>query len=50
MGEDPSTAYLLLEGDQTFGPQRSQKLSKEEQTKSMQKYEKDLQFKNRVLQ
>ena len=45
--ENPSTAYLLLEGDQTFGPQRTQ--NKEEQTKSMKKYEKELQFKNRVL-
>ena len=35
MGEEPSTAYLLLEGEQTFGPQRSQKQNKEEQTKSM---------------
>ena len=50
-----STAYgtpskadlLLLEGDQTFGPPRTQ--HKEDQTKSMRKYEKDLQFKNRVL-
>ena len=45
-----STAYLLQEGDQTFGQQQLTNMQKrEEQTKSMKKYEKELQFKNRVL-
>ena len=45
-----STAYLLQEGDQTFGQQQLTTMQKrEEQTKSMKKYEKELQFKNRVL-